>query len=145
MPRPRNSVDLLNRARAAKRRQRAEVLVALENGLLGIWDVLLLASTPEGEALRLIPVVTLLRSIPGWTHPMVRATITRLKERLSLPRDTPMRGVTVAMIVDKRSGGRRIQELADLISAYERPGLGKFPFQPVQSTYSEVAQWQSPT
>ncbi|MHB8318097.1 MAG: hypothetical protein ACYDEP_02530 [Acidimicrobiales bacterium] len=126
---PANSIETLNAARAAKRRLRAQTLVALENEMIDMWDVVLLAATPEGSALKSIPISTLLLTLPHWTRRMATDTLTTFKASLSLPRDTPDRKTMISLLIDRRRYSSGVLALVDAMSIHERPCPAlRFPF-----------------
>jgi len=129
MTRPVNPVEALNDARRAQRRMRAQTLVALEEGMIGMWDVVVLATTTDGDGLRSIPLSTLLRYYPNWTPRMAHSGVRVFRTALSLPSDTPDRKVSVSLLVDRRTYASRVVRLVDAMSTIERPSLGaRFPF-----------------
>lgn len=127
--RPENPIHLLNVSRTEQRRLRAETLVALASGMIDMWDVLTLAATPEGVALRAIPIAELLWSRPAWTHRITAATMRAFYNALSLPRDIPVRRLRVGFLIDRRCHSRRVMALVDAMSTIERPlPAPRFPF-----------------
>jgi hypothetical protein len=122
----------LNSALAASRRVRAEWLLAMEAGVLGVAELVSHATTEEGAPLRAIHLAEILRTQPGWGRRRTRVAMETLRRRLGVPGTTPDYRLTVGWLVDRRSSGWRRIALCDQLTNDPRsaPSAG-FPYTPV--------------
>lgn len=117
-------------ARAAlsdARRQRAEYLIALSEGLLEPRDVVDAAALDAGRPLRKITLRQLHLSQEGWGERRTQRLLSAVAARIGLSEEH-VKGKTVAWLIDPRSGGRRY--LAWLDAQQEKDGApwAGFPF-----------------
>lgn len=119
-------------ARAAlseARRQRAEHLVALANGILTPHDVVDAATADSGRALRRISLRQLHLSCEGWGERRTSRLLSDLAARIGLPaRDVERE--TIAWLLDPRAGGRRYLAWLDVQQAKTKGPWAGFPFSP---------------
>lgn len=97
----------------AARRARGDALTGLASGVLSPADLLELASAESGRPLRHIPVRSLLREL-GSSEKQSRELI-RLLLRIVQAGDANDKPLTVAWVIDRRTNGRRVTALADVL------------------------------
>jgi len=134
-----SSMERPRAALAAARRYRAEWLLSMNAGLLGIADLVEAARTEQGRPLRRLTVYELFRTSPDWSKRKADLALETLRRLAAVPADLPSRKLTVGWLVDPRSDGRRVSILADvLLSGQGRrlPPSDRFPYSPVAVTPS---------
>lgn len=99
------SIDKARQALARARLLRGEYLVALASDLITAHDVVQAAMTDEGKPLRRISLRQLHLSSPGWGERRTKRLLSALSERLGASEKT--QDMTIAWLIDPRSGGRR--------------------------------------
>ncbi|MCZ4326736.1 hypothetical protein [Brachybacterium paraconglomeratum] len=110
------SIEQLRAHRRYRDRVRAQALVDLAEGRVSVNDVLLRATTVEGQELMKVTVQQLLLSVPG----IGRATVGRVLEalgRLTMHPLPPTRQITINWLLDGRSMGTRMVALTDALAA----------------------------
>lgn len=120
------SIEVAREALSAARRTRAEYLIALTEGLIDISDLLAFAVTEDGAPLRRISLRQLLLSQPGWGERRTARVLSALSDRLGTaerPKD-----MTIAWLIDPRSGGRRYLAWLDVRQAKSSAPWPGFPF-----------------
>jgi|GEM_PF-2044283 hypothetical protein len=122
----------LNSALAASRRVRAEWLLSMDAGVLGVAELVSHATTEAGAPLRALHIAEVLRTQPGWGRRRTRVAMETLRRRLGVPETTPNHRLTVGWLTDRRSSGNRLTALCDQLTSDPRsaPSAG-FPFTPV--------------
>jgi hypothetical protein len=142
-PRPPLSLAELNSALAAARRCRAEWLLSMDAGLLGVAELVSHASTEEGAPLRAIHLTEILQSQPGWGRRRSKAAMETLRRRTQVGGTTPNHRLTVGWLVDRRSSGQRLTALCDQLTNDPRSApSGGFPYTPVARPSGRL--YQSP-
>lgn len=123
---PSNSVDVLNSARKAANRFRAEWLLMLADGMFTPADLLREAGTDAGRPLLKLSLSQVLLSLPGWGRKRCDSI---LKHVLSVTGvKIEQRHVTVGWLLDPRAGGRRYQAWLDAMQTKEGPPWAGFPY-----------------
>ena len=103
-----------NVALRAARRQRGEVLASISASLLSVAEVLELAASDEGEALRRIRISSVLAEL-GCPRRRVDGLLDMLRRLACADPRTPDRRLTVGWICDRRSSGRRQVALCEIL------------------------------
>ena len=117
----------------AKRRAEAERtswLSSEEAGLVSPADIIGAACAPGGEPLLRMTLLKLLSHQPGWGEARALRAIHRMCRQLGAPTQTPRR-LTIAWLVDSRTGGHRLQAFCDALTDPALPWPG-FPYAPQQ-------------
>lgn len=112
-------------ALSAARRLRSEHLVALAEGTVTISDVVDTAITEDGAPLRRISLRQLHLSQAGWGERRTARLLSAIADRLGST-DHP-RDMTVAWLIDPRSGGRRYLIWLDAQQAKDNKPWTGFP------------------
>ena len=132
---PPNRVAELNQARAAARRARADWLLALETGVLGVDELVAAAGADPRSPLRRIKLFQLLASLPGSTPSRACGVLAAFRRIAGVPRALPDRELTVGWLVDGRSNPRRVTALVDALNASDRrPPSERFPWSPIDDS-----------
>lgn len=98
---------------AAARRQRAEYLVSLAEGLLTPLDLVEAATSDSGRALRKIGLRQMHLNCQGWGRRRTDRLLAGLASRLDLD-PAGVQEKQVAWLIDPRSGGRRFLAWLDV-------------------------------
>lgn len=141
-PRPNHPAPSIDKARAAlntARRQRAEYLVAITDGLVTVLDVIEAAAADSGRALRRISLRQLLLSQPGWGERRTNRILSALAARMGA-NDDP-KDMTIAWLIDPRSGGRRFLAWLDVLGVISGEPRKAFPYTGPKQIGGEWA-WQ---
>lgn len=117
----------LVQARLAADKVRGEYLTLINQGLMTPAEVIWWATQPGKEPLRALTVKRLMGAIPG----NGQVTVTRFTRELAdvAGSHTPPSRLTVAWLIDRRAGGRRLIAFANLVAAHHKPWPG-FPHAP---------------
>jgi hypothetical protein len=125
----------LNQARAAARRARADWLLALESGVLGVDELVAAASADPQSPLRRIRLFQMIASLPMASPSRARDMLAAFRRMAVMPRALPDRELTVGWLVDRRSNPRRITALVDALNASGRqPPSERFPWSPIDDS-----------
>lgn len=125
---PAPPIENARQALSAARLMRSEYLIALVEGLVTVEDVIEAAMADSGKPLRRISLRQLLLSQPGWGERRTNRLLSVLADRLGAaerPKD-----MTVAWLIDPRSGGRRYLAWLDVQQAKNSVPWAGFPFAP---------------
>lgn len=106
---------------------RSEWLASIHVGVISVPDLIQAATEESGAPLRRISLRQLLLTQPGWSEAKVRAALDRITHLLDLKEST--RRLTVAWLVDARTGGKRLRAWADVMQERVLPWTG-FPYAP---------------
>jgi hypothetical protein len=119
---------------ADARAKRSGWLVALASGMVGIADVLAAAAGTDGRALRQLALADVLYAAMRFKYPASpsyarRASRAILAEVLSRTGAPGARGVKLSWLLSSRSGGRRIDALAEALGRDNRkPPSERWPY-----------------
>ena len=108
--------------------ERTSWLLSEENGNVYPADIIYAACEPGGQPLLRLTVFKLLTHQPGWGEARALRTIHRMCRLLGTPTDRPKR-LSIAWLVDSRTGGHRLQAFADAMTDPGLPWPG-FPYAP---------------
>lgn len=122
-----SDVQHLVQARLAADSVRGEYLTLVAQGLMPPAEVIWWATQPGKDPLRALTVKRLMSAIPGNGE----RTVTRFTRELAdiAGSSTPPSRLTIAWLVDRRAGGRRLIAFANLIAEHRTPWPG-FPYAP---------------
>lgn len=146
-PRPPLSLAELNSALTAARRCRAEWLLSMDAGVLGLAELVSHATTDPGAPLRAIHLAEILRTQPGWGRRRSKAAMEILRRRIGVPETTPSWRLTVGWLVDRRCSGQRLTALCDQLTNDARSAPSdRFPYTPAAARLPSGRLYQpSPT
>lgn len=119
---------------ADARAKRNGWLVALEAGMVGIADLLAAAAEPDGRALRQLVLADVLYAAMRFKYPASpsyarRASRAILAEVLTRAGAPGARGVKLSWLLWSRSGGRRVDALAEALGRDTRkPPSERWPY-----------------
>lgn len=121
-------------ARRSAAMRRAEYLMSVTDGMLGVNDVVEAAAQPGNKPLLRITLHQLLLSQPGWGEVRAGVTLDRLLTLLGLRLDTAgLRRLPLAWLLDPRAAGTRLLAWLDVVT----PGMAApwpgYPFTPAPS------------
>lgn len=118
------AVDLARRANL----ERAEVLIAVSEGLLSLTDVFYDLERENGRYLSAMSLRQLLIEHPNFSVSRANSVMTAIKRNLGTP-ELSSRKMTLAWLFDPRTGGRRAQAFADAVFQGRSAGpWSGFPF-----------------
>lgn len=132
------SLDVANEARAKARFVRAARLYSLANGSTTVVETIAAATDDAGRPLLRLTLRQLLLAQKGWGEQRTAHVIGRTLSVIGAP-ETPTRKLTVAWLIDPRSGGRRIMAFCDALSAKDGPPWPGFPFAPHPDTPASIS------
>ena len=122
-------LETANSARAIANQMRAAELIAVAESRQTIHDVITHAATQQGRPLLRITLRQLLLAQPGWGEQRTTATLKKLASPIGQAAP-PLRKLTIAWLLDQRSGGRRFMAFCDTFSAKSAAPWPGFPFAP---------------
>jgi hypothetical protein len=96
------------------RRVRGEALAGLASGVLSPADLLELAASEDGRALRRILVRTVLREL-GCTERRCGQLVELLRRLAKVDDDCSSRSLTLGWLLDRRTSGQRVTAFADVL------------------------------
>lgn len=119
-------MSALTQARRKADRTRNEWLVSIDAGVVTVPDLLRAATTESGRALRKLGLRQVLESQPGFSRAQAERVLDHTRTLLGAEPDLRL---TVAWLIDPRTGGRRLQAWADALQQRDLPWTG-FPYAP---------------
>ena len=116
-------------AKRAAESERTRWLATVNDGLVTVTDVIEEACTPDGRPLLALTLRKLLAHQPGWGDGRAMRTINRMCGLLAISPQNQRR-LTIAWLVDSRTGGHRIQAWCDVLTEKSGPPWSGFPYSP---------------
>lgn len=98
----------------AARRQRGEALASISAGLLSVAELVELAATPDGVALRRIRISAVLAEL-GCPRGTVQSLLGMLRRLAGVGQRIPDRSLTIGWAIDRRASGRRQMALCEIL------------------------------
>lgn len=126
MAAPANSISVLNSARRAAGRYRAEWLLLLNDEIVTPDDLLKDAGTPAGRPLLKLSLAQVLMSLPGWGRKRCDSILNHVIAVTGAKVEP--RQMTVGWLLDPRAGGRRYQAWLDARQPKDGPPWPGFPY-----------------
>ena len=117
-----------NTAREEAAKLRAEWLVGLDAGLVSLADLFAFAATSEGRPLLRIPLRQVLLSAPSIGSSRAPQILARVQSLLGV--EMPVRKMTIAWLLDSRTGGRRFMAWVDSTEISRSEPWSGFPYAP---------------
>lgn len=127
MSAPENPLSLLNSARRAAARCRAEWLLLINDEIVSPDDLLKEAGTTTGRPLLKLSLRQILLSLPGWGRKRCDSILNHVVAVTGAKVEPKQ--ITVGWLLDPRAGGRRYQAWLDARQPKSGPPWPGFPYQ----------------
>ena len=118
-----------NEAKKRAARMRAEWILSLHEGYISTTDLITAACVDGNQPLLRLALRQILINQPGWGEVRTNRTLSALRGLLGL-NATDTRRLTIAWLVDARTGGRRVQAWADCLDSKSNSPWPGFPYAP---------------